>query len=107
MNRIWERYIFRETLKVFFLFLGCFYFLYAMIDYSTHMQDFIVDKRIQVSHIIGYYSFMFIKRADLIVPLAALIACIKQLLSMTHNGELVALQSSAIVTGKQIGRAHV
>lgn len=96
MNRIWERYIFRETLKVFFLFLGCFYFLYAMIDYSTHMQDFIVDKRIQVSHIFGYYSFMFIKRADLIVPLAALIACIKQLLSMTHNGELVALQSSGI-----------
>ncbi len=96
MKLIWERYIFRETVKVFFLFLGCFYFLYAMIDYSTHMQDFIIDKRIQVPHIIGYYSFMFIKRADLLVPLAALIACIKQLLSMTLNGELVALQASGI-----------
>lgn len=96
LGRIWERYIFFETLKVFLLFLGCFYFLYAMIDYSTHMQDFIVDKRIQFSHIVSYYSFMFIKRADLLVPLAALIACIKQLLSMSSNSELVALQASGI-----------
>ena len=96
MSKIWERYVFFETLKVFFLFLGCFYFLYAMIDYSTHMQDFMIDKQIQVSHMIGYYSYMFIKRADLLIPLAALIASIKQLLSMLGNGELVALQASGI-----------
>ena len=96
LSAIWERYIFRETLKVFLLFLGCFYFLYAMIDYSTHMQDFFVDKQIQMTHIISYYSFMFVKRADLLVPLAVLIASIKQLLSMNLNGELVALQASGI-----------
>ncbi len=96
LSKIWERYLFRETLKVFFLFLGCFYFLYALIDYSTHMQDFIVDKRIQISHMLGYYSFMLIKRADLLVPLAMLIASIKLLLSINLNGELVALQSSGI-----------
>lgn len=96
LSNIWERYIFRETLKVFFLFLGCFYFLYALIDYSTHMQDFFVDKQIQITDMLDYYGFMFIKRADLLVPLAALIASIKQMLSMNLNGELVALQASGI-----------
>ncbi len=103
MKLIWKWYIFRETVKGFFLFLGCFYFLYAMIDYSTHMQDFIIDKRIQFSDMISYYSFMFIKRSYLLVPLAALIACIKQLLSMMLNGELLALQASG-VSLKKIAR---
>jgi lipopolysaccharide export system permease protein len=96
MNLIWQRYIFRETTRLFLFFLACFYFLYAMIDYSTHMQDFMVNKQIQILHVFNYYSLMFIKRADLLVPLSALIASIKHLLSMMTNGELVALQASGI-----------
>ncbi len=96
LSKIWERYLFGEMLKIFFLFLGCFYFLYALIDYSTHMQDFLVDKRIQLSHICIYYSFQFVKRAEMLIPLSLLIATIKVLLTMNTQGELVALQASGI-----------
>lgn len=93
---IWERYLFREILKVFFLFLGCFFSLYGMIDYSLHMQDFITDQKMQISHIITYYTFQFIKRADLLIPLSLLIATIKVLFAMNLRGELVALEASGL-----------
>ena len=96
LQTIWERYILRETCKVFSLFLGCFFFLYALIDYSLHMQDFIIDKQMQISHVATYYVFQFIKRADLLIPLALLIATLKVLFAMNTRGELIALQSSGL-----------
>jgi lipopolysaccharide export system permease protein len=93
---IWKRYLLHEILKVFFLFLSCFFFLYALIDYSMHMQDFIVDKRIQISHIVIYYFFHFIKRADLLIPMALLISTLKVLFALNSRGELIALQASGL-----------
>ena len=100
IKMIWQRYILREILKVFFLFLGCFFFLYSLIDYSLHMQDFFVDKRIQITHFVIYYFFQFVKRADLLIPLALLIATLKVLFSMNARGELIALQSSGLPAKK-------
>lgn len=96
LKTLWERYLFRELLKVFFLFLGCFFFLYSLIDYSLHMQDFIADKKIQISHTFVYYLFQFVKRADLLLPLAILIATLKVLFSMNARGELIALQAAGL-----------
>jgi lipopolysaccharide export system permease protein len=93
---IWERYLLREIFKVFFLFLGCFFFLYALVDYSMHMQDFIIDKKIQMTHIATYYFFHFIKRADLLIPLALLISTLKVLFALNARGELIALQASGL-----------
>lgn len=93
---IWRRYLFSSILKVFFLFLGCFFFLYSLIDYSLHMQDFLVDKKIQFSHLFTYNFYQFIKRADLLIPLALMIATLKVLLTLNVRGELVALQASGI-----------
>lgn len=95
-TRIWQRYLLKEIFKIFSLFLGCFFFLYSLIDYSLHMQDFIVDKTIQVSHIITYYLFQFIKRASLLLPLSLLIATLKTLFTMNAKGELIALQASGL-----------
>ena len=95
-STIWERYLLREILKIFFLFLGCFFFLYALIDYSMHMQDFIADKRIQISHMLIYYFFHFIKRADLLIPLSLLISTLKVLFALNARGELIALQASGL-----------
>lgn len=103
MRLIWERYLLRELLKVFFLFLGCFFFLYSLIDYSLHMQDFIVNKKIHLSNTIIYYFYQFIKRADLLIPLALLISTLKVLFSLNLRGELVALQASGL-SAKQILR---
>lgn len=96
VSTIWERYLLREILKVFFLFLGCFFFLYALIDYSMHMQDFIADKRIQIPHLLVYYFFHFIKRADLLIPLSLLISTLKVLFALNQRGELIALQASGL-----------
>jgi len=96
IGSIWERYIFRELLKVFFLFLFVFFFLYSLMDYSTHAKDFITDKRIQIFDILLYYSLQFIKRADLLLPLALLVATIKVLCSLNAHRELVALQASGM-----------
>jgi lipopolysaccharide export system permease protein len=99
---IWERYLLREILKIFTLFLSCFFSLYALIDYSMHMQDFIINKQIQIPHIIIYYFFHFIKRADLLIPLALLIATLKVLFALNARGELIALQASGLPRKKII-----
>lgn len=93
---IWERYFLKEILKVFFLFLFAFFFLYCAIDYSLHMQDFIQDKKIQFGDIALYYGFQFIKRSTLLLPLALLIASIKVLTSLNAHRELMTLQVSAL-----------
>lgn len=93
---IWKRYFYKEIFKVFFLFLFSFFFLYALLDYSTHIQDFIKDSHIQIREMLLYYSFQFIKRADLLLPLALLLATIKVLTGLNAHRELVALQTAAI-----------
>jgi lipopolysaccharide export system permease protein len=95
---IWKRYFLKEALKVFCLVLFSFYFLYALIDYSIHMQDFIKDKKIQIADLLIYYGVQFIKRANLLIPLALLIASIKVLSSFNMRRELVALQTAGIST---------
>lgn len=60
---IWERYVFRECAKMFLFFLGCIFFVYALFDYSTHMQDFIRDKGLSLRDISLYYAAQFVKRA--------------------------------------------
>lgn len=95
---IWRRYLFNAILKVFFLFLGGFFFLYSLLDYSLHMQDFLVDKKIEFSHLFAYYFYQFIKRADLLIPLALMIGTLKVLLTLNVRGELVALQASGVAT---------
>jgi lipopolysaccharide export system permease protein len=100
LKQLWQRYLFSELLKVFFLFLCCFFFLYCLIDYSLHMQDFLVGKKMHFSHLFTYYFYQFIKRADLLIPLALLIATIKVLLTLNMHGELVALQASGLSARK-------
>ncbi len=95
-SKIWERYFLREIFKVFGLFLFGFFFLYAAIDYSLHMQDFLKDKRLQITDLFVYYGFQFIKRAPLLLPLALLVSTIKVLTSFNAHRELVALQASGL-----------
>lgn len=100
LKALWERYLFREIFKVFFMFLGCFFFLYSILDYSLHIQDFLVNKKIHFSHLFIYYFYQFIKRAELLIPLALLIATIKVLFTINARGELVALQASGLSSKK-------
>lgn len=94
--KLWQRYLLREFFKVFALFLFGFYFLYIAIDYCSHMQDFTQGKQIAFGKITSYYLFQFIKRADILLPLACMIAMMKVLLGWNARRELVAFQAGGL-----------
>jgi lipopolysaccharide export system permease protein len=96
-NKIWERYFLREAGKVFFLFLFCFYGLYILIDYSSHAASFNYHhSTFRWSEIVLYYGCEFIKRQDILVPFAILVATVRTLCSMNVHNELVAMMASGI-----------
>ena len=82
-------------MKVFFLFISCFYFLYVLIDYSVHAKDF-QNGAISFFHIVAYYCCQFTKRADILIPIAILIATIKVLTTSNLRNEIVALATGGI-----------
>ncbi len=100
MIAIWERYIAKEILKVFFLFLMCFFILYVAIDYSIHFQGFLKSTMVDAHHLLTYYGYQFIKRANILFPLAGAVATIKVLTNMNAHHELLALQSSGMALKK-------
>ena len=95
-TKIWQRYFLVEILKTFFLFLSCFFFLYALIDYSMHMQEILKNKKISLGDLSIYYGMLFSKRCDLLLPLSLLIASVRVLTSLNRRNELLALQTSGI-----------
>jgi lipopolysaccharide export system permease protein len=94
---IWERYFLREVLKLFSLFLICFYGLYVLIDYASHTSALPHHQtQIEAQALIRYYLFVFSSRADLLLPLALLIATIKTLCTLNQQHEIVALMAGGL-----------
>jgi lipopolysaccharide export system permease protein len=93
--KIWERYFLQEIAKGFFLFIACFYFLYVLIDYSSHAKAF-TDSNIPLLDLVNYYLCMFVRRIDLIVPFGLLLASTRTLVSLNLNNELVAMLASGL-----------
>lgn len=110
MNRIWKRYFFAELMKVFFLFMGCFFFLYVLIDYSVHTKAF-HSNEITYLNTLFYYLCQFTKRAEIIVPIALMVSSIKVLTTANIRNEIVALATGGIslkkVTRPFIGAALI
>jgi lipopolysaccharide export system permease protein len=94
---IWERYFIKECLKVFFLFLFCFYGLYIIIDYASHTSALPHhDTQIYANELIKYYLMIFVSRAEILIPFALLVSVIKTLCRLNTDQELVALQAGGI-----------
>jgi lipopolysaccharide export system permease protein len=100
MTKIWEKYFFREILKVFFFFLFSFFFLYSLIEYSMHMDDFIKNNHLQVGEVILYYVNQLLKRLDFLLPMALLLSTIKVLTTLSSRNEWTVLQASGLSTRK-------
>lgn len=94
--KLWQRYLLKEILKSFFLFLFCFFFLYVLVDYSMHMQEILKNKKIFWGDLSIYYGMLFSKRCDLLLPLSLLISSIKVLTSLNKRNELLAFQAAGI-----------
>ncbi len=100
---LWQRHLLLETLKLFFLFLGCFLALYIAIDYSMQMQRFARSHELHILDIATYYGFQVIKRANLLIPLALLVATIRVLTSLNSRRELLAMQAGGLSLRKISG----
>lgn len=96
--KLWEKYFFLETIKVFLFVLFSFFFLYSILDYATHMEDFIKKDSLQLKDLLLFYLNHFLKRADLLLPLALLVATIKVLTSLNIKHEWMVLQVAGIKT---------
>lgn len=92
---IWERYFYREIIKVFCLFLASFYFLYVLVDASSRGRD-LVGLLSSSSDFFYYYLFHFGKRFQLIAPFALMIATIRTLCTLNLHNEIVALMAGGL-----------
>lgn len=93
----WERYFLRQFCGLFFLFLFCFYGLYVLIDYASRTSALTSHHvHIPLYEMIRYYLFVFASRAEILLPLALLIAFVKTVCTLNSNQELVALMAGGI-----------
>lgn len=97
LAKIWERYFVWEFFKTFFFFIIGFYSLYILIDYSSRSGSF-HHQHVQFKWLetIIYYVCEFVKKSEVLIPFAILIASIRTLCSLNAHNELIALMSSGI-----------
>jgi lipopolysaccharide export system permease protein len=94
---IWGRYFFKEVLKVFALFIVCFYGLYILVDFSSHASTFHHHHvSFRWKEVAIYYLCDFVKRMEVLIPFAMMVATIKTLCGLNIHNELVALLASGI-----------
>ena len=96
LSSIWERYLLKNLLKVFFLILFSFFLLYAIVDFSVHSQDFIEKGHLSFVKLSSFYLYQFTKRVSLLLPLALLISTIHTLAKLNTGRELLAFQVGGI-----------
>lgn len=99
--KTWERYFLWQMIKVFFLFICSFCFLYVLIDYSANIHVFRIG-HFSLIPIVKYYLFHLIIEANILVPAALLLSTIKVLSSANNKRELIALMAGGICAKKII-----
>jgi len=57
--KLYQRYLTKEVLKFFFLFLFTSYLLFSIFDYSMHLQAIVKSKNLLVSDLLIYYGMLF------------------------------------------------
>ena len=94
---IWKQYLIGQFLKVFFLFICCFYGLYVIIDFANHSSfSSTLHGHVPLRDITLYYLYVFSSRAEILIPIALLIAFVKTVTTLNAQNELTALMASGI-----------
>lgn len=97
LTKTWELYFIKQSLKTFFLFIFCFFGLYVLIDYATHLHHFHQSKvEFQWKVVVFYYFFDFIKLLEVLIPFALLVSTIKTITTLNVHNELIALLASGV-----------
>lgn len=93
--RLFERYFYKEIAKIFILSLFASFFLFILIDYSTHMKVFL-NNNLPTKLAIAYFASQLSLMAEILCPLSLAIATVKVLTQAMARNEITALASSAI-----------
>lgn len=92
---IWKRYFFKELFLTFSFVLIASYFLYMVIDYSTNAKLF-QQKHLYPWDLLLYYFYQFSKHAEILIPIALLLATLKVILTANVQRELLILLAAGI-----------
>ncbi len=87
------KYLLDLFLRMFFLFLICFFGLYIIIDFANQSSSLSQHLHLHWYSIVNYYLFVFSNRAEILIPLSLLIATIYSLTSLNSNHELAAFMA--------------
>lgn len=94
----WQLYFYGEIFKVFFFFLFGFFFLFSLIEYATHMDDYFKKSTLTMAATLVYYLNQFMKRLDFLVPMALLLSTIKVLTTLNTRNEWTVFQVAGLST---------
>lgn len=92
----WQKYILIQTLKCFLLLLFCFYGLYFLIDYASRSGSGYTHAHFTLAELGIYYLLECVRRLDVLIPFALLIATVRTLVHMNTQNELVALLAGGV-----------
>lgn len=92
---ILRRYLYKNLLQVFFLFLSGAFLLYSLIDFSTHSAE-LTSAGVKTHQLLLHYGFHFLKRLDVLLPFAVMLSSIRTSTKLNTSNELVALLSSGV-----------
>ena len=91
-----DRYIFWRLLTITVFVLGVLIFIFIVIDFSDHSDDF-TDKGATFSEIFGQYYLNYIpEMIRLVIPVAVFVACLYLTGQMADRLEIVALKAAGV-----------
>lgn len=91
-----DRYIFFRLLAITLFVLMALVFIFVVIDFSEHSEDF-TDKGATFAQIFGTYYFNYIPEiVRLIIPVAVFIACLYLTGQMAERLEIIALKAAGV-----------
>ncbi len=94
----WQLYFYGEIFKVFFFFLFGFFFIFSLIEYATHMDDYFKTSTLTMASALVYYLNQFMKRLDFLIPMALLLSTIKVLTTLNARNEWTVFQVAGLST---------
>ena len=102
LKKIYEKFIFQESIKFLFFFILAIYCLFFILDFSLRGPKFFAIGTAEFSQFMLYYYYQISLYLNLFLSLGFLFAIIKVIGSMNRNNELLALQMAGLSRQKII-----
>lgn len=93
---LWQKYLLRHLLQVFFFLLLCVFVIYILVDFSIHGVKFLSLGKTTFIDLSLYYLRLFARHLELFISLSFLLSSLKVLLDLNGHQELVALQMAGL-----------